>query len=331
MRSWLLAGILAILAAGCSREARPVDARGRQILRLGYMPNLTHAPALLGIGTGFFEERLGPGVAIDAKAFNAGPSVIEAVFAGDLDVAYVGPNPAINGFVRSRGTALRIVAGSTSGGAALVVQPDIRDAAMLDGRRLAVPSIANTQDVSLRTWLRKNGLSAKDEGGTVEVLPIASADTLTLFRRGELAGAWVPEPTVSRLVLEAGGVVLVDERSQWPSGNYPTTEVIASAVALRERPELVRAFVAAHEAAVQRLVQEPGPSRRAVESYLSERMHLKLPPEVRERAFEQLGFGVDPLAAELEVLAERARNLGYLPSSPGIEGILDLRFLGGAD
>lgn len=319
--------VLLLSLAGCPREATPVDARGHPILRVGFMPNLTHAPALLGVGGGVFGEVLGPEVTIEGKAFNAGPSVIEAVFAGDLDVAYVGPNPAINGYVRSEGTALRIVAGSTTGGAALVVQRGIETAADLVKRRVAVPAIANTQDVSLRIWLQGNGLKATDQGGTVEVLPIAASDILMAFRKGDLAGAWVPEPTVSRLVIEAGGVILVEEKTQWPSGIYPTTEVIASTVALRERPELVRAFMAAHAEAVRRLMEEPAPSRQAVGAFLSKKFHLKLPPEVVASAFDRLAFGVDPRPAELETLAERARRLGYLPTSPGIEGLLDLRFL----
>jgi len=321
--------VLLLLSASCTRDATPVDARGHPILRLGYMPNLTHAPALLGVGGGVFAEVLGSEVTIEDKAFNAGPSVIEAVFAGDLDVAYVGPNPAINGYVRSEGTALRIIAGSTTGGAALVVQEGIESAADFVGKRVAVPAIANTQDVSLRTWLGGNGLKATDQGGKVEVLPIAASDILMAFRKGDLAGAWVPEPTVSRLVLEAGGVILLEEKTQWPSGIYPTTEVIASTVALRERPELVRAFVAAHAEAVRRLMEDPGASRQAVGAFLRDRFHLQLPPRVVASAYDRLAFGVDPRPAELEVLAERAQGLGYLPASPGIEGLLDLRFLPG--
>jgi len=319
--------ILLLLVAACRREVKPIDARGRPILRVGYMPNLTHAPALLGVGGGAFEEFLGRQATIEAKAFNAGPSVIEAVFAGDLDVAYVGPNPAINGFVRSKGTALRIVAGCTTGGAALVAQEGIGGAADLVERRVAVPAIANTQDVSLRIWLRENGRKARDQGGDVEVLPIAASDILMAFRRGDLAAAWVPEPTVSRLVVEAGGRLLVDEATLWPTGVYPTTEVIASTAAIRERPDVIRAFVAAHAEAVRRLQADPAASRRSVGRFLAERFHLKLPPPVVASAFDRLAFGVDPMPAELQILAARAVDLGYLPRSPGIEGIVDARFL----
>ena len=327
MRIWPCLDASLLLLGACSRQANPVDGQGRPILRVGYMPNLTHAPALLGVGGGVFAERLGPGVVIEGKAFNAGPAVIEAVFSGDLDVAYVGPNPAINGYVRSQGTALRIVAGCTMGGAALVVQQGITSAADLVGKRVAVPAIANTQDVSLRTWLRSNGLRAMDQGGTVEVLPIAASDIVTVFRKGGLAAAWVPEPTVSRVEIQSGGVILVDERTQWPSGIFPTTEVIASVTALRTRPDLVRAFLAAHAEAVRRLVEEPGPSRSAANAFLHDKFKLTLPPEVVERAFERLGFGIDPLPGELAVLAARAQTLGYLPASPGIEGLIDPSFL----
>ncbi len=325
-RCWTFVA-LALLFSGCPHQSAPVDSDGRQILRLGYMPNLTHAPALLALQAGIFKRELGAGVVVETKAFNAGPSVIEGVFSGDLDVAYVGPNPAINGFVRSRGTALRVIAGSTSGGASLIVQPGIHDAAAFEGKRVASPAIANTQDVSLRTWLHGQGLRTTDEGGTVQVMPLAASDILTVFTRGGLAGAWVPEPTASRLVIEARGETMIDERSLWPNGAFPTTVVIASTTALQARPELVRTFLRAHVAAVRMLNESPDEARPQVDAYLREVALVPLPPAVLARAFSELRFTVDPLRDEFVTLADRAVRLGYLQSDQGIEGIFDESFL----
>src|SRR5262245_30025002 len=243
---------LALLACACSRDSGEAGAPAAATpLRLGYFANVTHAPALVALERGLFAEALGPGVALEPHAFNAGPEAVEALFSGALDATYIGPNPAINAFARSRGEAVRIVAGCTSGGAALVVAPAITAPAQLRGAKLATPQLGNTQDVALRSWLAQQGLAATLEGaGDVAVLPQANAQTLETFRAGEIQGAWLPEPWASRLVLEAGASVLVDERSLWPDGRFVTTHLVVRTAFLREHPELVAALLRAHVAAV---------------------------------------------------------------------------------
>lgn len=330
VRSWLLIawGLswMATLAA-CRFQPDPHDKEGRRILRVGHMPNLTHAPALLGFETGLFSGVLGGEVVVQPVAFNAGPSVIEALFAGELDVAYVGPTPAINAHLRSRERAVRVVAGSTSGGASFVVQKEIASPMDLHGKKVASPQLANTQDVALRTWLVANGLGIRGQGGDVQVVPIAPSDILSLFQRKELAGAWVPEPWASRLVLEGGGKVLVDERQLWPGGAFPTTVVIASTVALRHRPDLIRRFLQAHEEAVSRLQTKPAESHPPVIARIARETGAALPGEVVERAWSELSFTVDPMAAQLERMAEEAKSLGYLPSTKGLESLVDTSWL----
>ncbi len=183
-------------------------------IRLGFFPNLTHAQALVGLADGSFQRALGESITIEATGFNAGPSVIEAMFANALDMSYIGPNPAINGYVKSKGEALRIVAGATSGGAVLDARPqaNIKTARDLDGKRVASPQLGNTQDVALRRFIKAAGLATKETGGTVQVIPTANPDILTLFLKGEIDAAWVPEPWGARLVHEAGGVIVLDER-----------------------------------------------------------------------------------------------------------------------
>ncbi len=169
-------------------------------LRLGYFPNITHAPALIGVNKGFFQEALGS-TKLEAKTFNAGPAAIEALFSGAIDATYIGPNPAINGWSQSKGTGLKIIAGSTSGGAGLVVKPTINGPADLKGKKIATPQLGNTQDVALRAWLKQNGLNADQQGGgDVSVLPQDNATALQAFAQGAIDGAWVPEPYLSRLV-----------------------------------------------------------------------------------------------------------------------------------
>ncbi|MEZ4453118.1 MAG: ABC transporter substrate-binding protein, partial [Nannocystaceae bacterium] len=175
--------------------------QGDAPLRLGHFPNITHAAAILGVESGVFTGALAP-LALEVMTFNAGPAAIEALLSGGLDVAYLGPNPTINGFIRSGGAALRVIAGATSGGAALVVAPSIRSAEDLRGRPVATPQLGGTQDVALRSWLLGQGIHTDPHGGgDVRVLPQENAQTLEALRSGTIAGAWVPEPWASRLVL----------------------------------------------------------------------------------------------------------------------------------
>ena len=249
-RPWLarlyLSLAMATLLAGLAACAPPTESITP--VRVGYFPNLTHSQALIGLARGDFERALGSTARIDAKAFNAGPSVIEALFAGEIDLAYIGPNPAINGFVRSGGEALRVIAGATSGGAAFIVRPQagIESPADLDGKRLASPQLGNTQDVALRAYLADHGLSTTESGGTVQIIPTANPQILDLFRRGEIDGAWVPEPWATRLMVEAGGQLFLDERDLWPDGEFTTALVIARTAFLETHPDLVRAWLEAH-------------------------------------------------------------------------------------
>lgn len=198
-------------------------------LRLGYFPNVTHAPAIIGVEETIFEESLGDGASLETVTFNSGTEAIEALFSDAIDASFIGPNPAVNGFAQSDGEALRIVAGTTSGGAALVVREGIDSPDDLRGTTLASPSLGNTQDVALRAWLKEQGLESDlAGGGEVSIRPQENADTLATFQEGSIDGAWVPEPWATRLVLEGNGKVLVDERDLWPDGRFVTTHLIAA-------------------------------------------------------------------------------------------------------
>src|SRR5712664_4287151 len=179
-----------------------IIASAQTVIHVGAFPNITHSQAMVGKASGWFEKRMGPKVTIDWKSFNAGPSAIEALFAGAIDMTYIGPNPAISGYVRSNGEALRIVAGATSGGAALVVRNDsgIQKPEDFHGKKVASPQMGNTQDIALRAWLRAHGLKPRDKGGDVQIIPMANPDQLTLFLKKDLDAAWAPEPWATRLI-----------------------------------------------------------------------------------------------------------------------------------
>ena len=183
----------------------PISMINAQVeVRAGFFPNISHPQALVGKAQGTFERSLGPGFRVEWKQFNAGPSVIEAIFAGALDLAYIGPSPTLNGYIQSHGDALRVVGGACSGGASLVVREGagIAKASDFHGKRVASPQLGNTQDVALRAWLHSQGLATTDKGGDVQVLPLANPDQLTLFLKGELDAAWAPEPWATRLIDE---------------------------------------------------------------------------------------------------------------------------------
>lgn len=279
-------------------------------LRVGFFPNMTHAQALVGKERRIFERTVGG--PIDWKAFNAGPSAMEALLAGQLDLAYVGPNPAVNAFMRSKGKALRIVAGAASGGAALVVPQEskVTSARDLKGKKVAAPELGNTQDVALRHWLKSQGLAI---GRDLRVVSAKNPDIFLFFQRRQVDAAWVPEPWLTRLVRQAGGRILVDERSLWPDGKFPTTLLVARTDFLQKQPETVRRFLAGQLEANDWIARHPREARAAVNAQLTAAVGKPLPPPLLDEAFTRVLLTHDPLVSQLKSSAERAGELGYLP------------------
>ncbi|HZB40058.1 MAG TPA: ABC transporter substrate-binding protein [Ilumatobacter sp.] len=298
-------------------------------VNLGFFPNVTHAPALVGIGDGLIQAQLGDGVELNTFTFNAGTDAIEAFFAGAIDITLIGPNPAINGFAQSNGEALRIVSGSTSGGAYLVVGPGITSADQLAGTKIASPSLGNTQDVALRAWLADQGYATTPEGGgDVTILPQSNATTLESFVSGQIDGAWVPEPWATRLILEGGGHVLVDERDLWPetNGEYVTTHAIVRTEYLAEHPELVKAVIAGLADAIDAIEADPATAQATVIDQI-EQIAAQRPSEaVVAKSFENLTFTLDPIAASLQKSADDAIAVGLLDPVE-LTGIYDLTLL----
>ncbi len=321
-RAWLGLAVL-VLAAGCKRD----EAKAGAPLRVGFFPNVTHAQALVGSADGTFQKALEPRGGVVTRQFNAGPAAMEALLAGSLDVSYVGAGPAINTYLKTQG-ALRVIAGSASGGAVLVTK-SARSAEELKGKTLATPQLGNTQDVALRHWLKEHGLTAsvgKDGKGDVTVISVTNADILSLMRRGEIEGAWVPEPWGARLIHEGGAQLLLDERTLWPKGQFPTTLVVANKALLEKRPEDVKAFLQAHIALTRRYEQNPQAfAEEANRAYGALTQH-SLPVPVLKEAFSRFTLTLDPLAAQLATDAAQAQELGFIPTAD-ISGMVDTTLL----
>jgi len=296
------------------------------VLRMGYFPNITHSQALVGLEKGLFKQHLG-GTDIKTYVFNAGPSVIEAMFAGKLDISYIGPSPTINGYVQSGGQALRVIAGATSAGAVFVVRNEsgIYSTADLGGRKLASPQLGNTQDVALRHYLKDHGYKTKEDGGSVTVVNVANSDILTLFKKGELDGAWVPEPWGARLVHEAGGRVLLDERDIWANEAFVTANIIVSTKLLREKPQLVKGFLEAHVEATLWTNANPSESREVVNAQLEKLTGKRLDDTVLSEAFGRMNVTYDPIRSSLMTYSDWAYDLGFLGTSrPDLSGLYSL-------
>ena len=320
----LLVGLL-LLLLGCTPGQQEAQTDSVRALRLGYFANLTHAQAIVGLADGRLERAVG--VTIKPKLFASGPAAITALLAGEIDMLYVGPSPAVTGYMRSEGEALRIVAGAASGGAVLVMRPGA-DPGKLDGTRLATPGIANTQDVALRHLVASQGLKPRERGGSVTITALPSAEILGLFARGQLDGAWVAEPWGARLVQEAGGVIAIDERDLWPGGVFPTTVLVASTNYLHQHPDVVRAFVAAHVELTEWIQAHPDEARRQLQAGLAKIQGKPIPESVLVEALGRITFLYDPMPEQVATQAGHAFDLGYLGARrPDLRHLFDLTVL----
>ncbi|CCQ48037.1 ABC transporter, substrate-binding, aliphatic sulfonates family protein [Pseudarthrobacter siccitolerans] len=302
-------------------------------LKLGYFGNVTHAPALVGVSQGYIADELGD-TKLTTQVFNAGPAAIEALNAGAIDATYIGPNPAINSFVKSGGESINIIAGAAAGGAQLVVKPEINSAADLKGKTLASPQLGGTQDVALRAWLTAQGYKTNVDGsGDVAINPTENAQTLKLFQDGKLDGAWLPEPWASRLVLTAGAKVLVDEKDLWDGslsgkpGEFPTTILIVNQKFAADHPDTVKALLKGHVKSVEWLNKAAdGEKATVINAALKEAAGAELKADVIDRSLKNIVFTVDPLAGTYQKLLEDGVTAGTTKQAD-INGIFDLRAL----
>jgi NitT/TauT family transport system substrate-binding protein len=301
-------------------------------LRIGYFPNINHAQAVIGFGNGDFQKALGENVNIQTTVFNAGPSAIEALLAKRIDVTYVGPNPAINGYVVSDEKDLKIIAGASSGGASFVVRNDagINSPKDFAGKKFASPQLGNTQDIALRSYLIKNGLKTTDQGGNVAAVAVANPDILTLFLKKQLDGAWVPEPWATRLVKEGNGRIFLDERSIWPGGKFVTANIAVSTDYLKNNPDIVSKVLAAHVNETLWINNHKDEAINAFNTQTKKLTGKSIPLDELKQAFSRIDFTYDPLKLSLFQSANNAYDLGFLAKGkphPDLSGIFDLTIL----
>jgi NitT/TauT family transport system substrate-binding protein len=323
----------ATLTSSLSVHTFAQEQTGVKTLRIGFFPNINHAQAVIGLGKGDFQKSLGNNVKVETFQFNAGPSAIESLLAKRIDVTYIGPNPAINGFVISDGKDVRVIAGATSAGASFVVRNDsgINSVSDLGGKKFASPQLGNTQDVALRKYLVDNGFKTTENGGNVTVVPVANADILTLFLKKEIDGAWVPEPWATRLVKEANGRVFIDERDLWPpEGKFVTAHIIVRPDYLKENPDVIKKLVAAHINETQWINDNKGEAIKEFNVQLKKLTGKDLPEDVLAESLTRLEFTYDPIKQSLFKSANDAYDLGFLAkgeSRPNLNGIYDLVLL----
>ena len=295
-------------------------------VRLGYFPNLTHATAIVADTEGFFTKHLGA-TKLTVSTFNAGPAAIEALKSGAIDATYVGPGPATNAYINSGGQALTIVAGAATGGTSLVVDPSIRTAADLRGKKVSTPQLGNTQDIALRYWLKVHGLRTDLQGGgDVSVLPQDNAQIVDAFKQKLIAGAWVPEPYATRLV-QAGGKVLVDERDLWPQRKFAITVLAVRTDFLTAHPQTVRALLSGDLDATEFIAKNPAKAQRDVADVIARISGKPLKAAVIAAAWNQLEFTVDPVTSSLLVGAQHAHEVGVLKKEPKLDKLVDLSLL----
>ncbi len=320
MRSVFAAAVAVVGLSGVSS----FGAEPAKEIRIGHFPNITHAQAVLAQAGGEFEKALG--VPVKWSLFNAGPSAIEAMFSDAIDVTYIGPNPAINGFIKSEGKVFQILAGSAGGGAALVVRPDsgIAGEKDFDGKIIATPQLGNTQDVAARAWFQKKGYALKEKGGSLTILPLANPDQLMMFQKKEIDGAWTVEPWVSRLEQEGGGKVFLEEKDLWPNGQYVTTHMIVSRKFLAENPELVKKLLRAHIEMTQKLNADKEAAIPVLIEELKKETGKGLSADVIRSAFRRIEFTWDPIQSSLYKSADDAFAAGFLKEKPELAGIYNL-------
>jgi NitT/TauT family transport system substrate-binding protein len=328
-RVLLTAGVAAVslLAAGCASSATGASNSGSSpvVLRLGFLANITHEPALVGIAKGYFTKDLGKNVTLKTSVFSTGTEETTALLAGQLDAAYVGPNPAINAWQKSNGTAIKIISGAASGGASLVVKKGITSAAQLKGKSLATPSLGNTQDVALRFWLKQHGLATTPTGGgDLSIKPIKPNSAAVLeFASSQIDGGWEPEPYATEMVLD-GGTRLVNEASLWPGGNFVTTNLVVTQSFLKAHPSTVNGLLKGQIEANSYINSNSTAAASAANAELTKLLGKGLKPNVLSAALPYIHFTNDPIASSLATDAQHAVAVGLLTPVKNLSGIYDL-------
>lgn len=304
--------------AGCDRRA-DASSSLREV-RLGYFANATHAQAVLGVSSGDFERALAP-LSIRPRVFNAGPSLIEAMFAGEVDIAYVGPGPALAGFQHSRGKGLRVIAGSAGGGVVIVARKDLHATSLddLKGKRIATPQYGNTQDLSARHFMAARfGASALND-----VVPISNPEQASLMKRGDIDAAWAPEPWGQRLITETSATLVAEEKSLWPGKAFTLTVVVTTPEFLARHADIVERVLRVHAHWTQNLAQSPEAYVEPLGEALLSLTGKRLPAGVLPAAMKRITFSTDPGVSSFEAFNTWSKELGFSRSTTPLTNLID--------
>ena len=311
----------AVVFSGCKKgdPGAPPPA-----VRIGYFANLTHAQAVLGVSSGDYARAVAPSK-LETRVFNAGPSLIEALFAGEIDIGYVGPGPAIAGHNKSHGEGVRVIAGAAANGVIIVARKEssIQTIQDLAGKRLATPQLGNTQDVSARHFLQAE-LKQTD---LKNVIPIENVQQSAMLSRGDVDAAWVPEPWGQRLISETGARIIAEEKDLWPSKEFAITLVVTTPEFLKAHPEIVERVLVAHRTWTARLVSEPDAHVGELRDALLGLTGKKLDDAILKPAIHRVKFTDEPLAATLAAFATWAHDLGFDRGSPDVSKLVDVTIL----
>ena len=286
-------------------------------IRVAFFPSISHVVPIVGIENDIFQENLTQQKIIEPKIFDSGPQVIESLFSNSIDLAYVGPGPVINGFLKSDGRDLKILAGAANGGASFIIQKNsgLDSIDNFHGKRIASPQISNTQDVSLRHYLSTNGLNPVEKGGTVFVLNISNPDIYTLFAKGEIDGAWIPEPWATILVEELDGIRLFNENQFWPEKQFSSVLLIGRTDFIDNNPEIVRKWIESNDKTVQWINSNPGKAKMIYNQFMQDYMGKTFSKKIIDESFSNLEITSIPIENSVITFAERADLLGYLGRS----------------
>src|SRR5438094_1558729 len=307
--------VLFVAAAICV-FAQLVAAQDKVVIRFGHFPNITHAQGVIAHALsrqrkGWFEERLGPKVEIQWFTYNAGPSAMEAMFAGSLDLTYVGQGPALNAHFKSNGEEVRVIAGAANAGAALVVKADspIKTAADFRGKKIATPQLGNTQDISCRAWLKSQGFKVTQTGGDVTVIPTANPDQLGLFQRGGVDAVWTVEPWVTRLERDANARVFLDDK------DTITTWLVSSVKFLRARHDLAKKITDGNVELTKWMQQNQAEAQKLLIEELKAETRADFAPDAVAQAWNRIQFTSDVSLDLVAKSVQDGKDAGFLKGS----------------
>lgn len=290
------------------------DSTNESKIRVAFFPNIGHAVAIVGTENEIFANGLGNNTLIEKKIFDSGPQVIESLFAKSVDIAYVGPGPTVNGFIKSENHNIVILAGAASGGASFVVHPNsnIESVEDFDGKRIAAPQIANTQDVSLRHYLSEHGYATAEKGGSVFVLNIPNPEIYTLFTKGDIDAAWVPEPWATIFVNDLNGKRLFFEEELWSENKFASVLLVGRSDYIENNPEIIQNWLISHDQTVAWINSNPDETEKIFNEFMKKELGKTFPKEIVKEALLNLEITSDPIKSSIHIFAERADSLGYL-------------------